>query len=400
MGRTRIAGSLAMAALTAGILATAVAEARADEAHEPGAGYVDENGDGIPDGRASHGMRGHGRSATDWHGTFVDEDGDGVNDLMQDADGDGILNGMDGDYLKEKGIVMGRGWIGHAFVDEDGDGVNDLTQDADADGIPNGIDADYQLPEGVTLSERGRTMGMGGSHGFLDEDGDGVNDLMQDTDGDGILNGMDPDYALPEGMTRGHQGGGHRMGGSAGFIDTDGDGVNDLMQDADGDGILNGMDADYQMPQGAVNTGRGMGRGHHGRMWGAAQLPGEGAAVSPPAGTSELAQQAGDASSGGAAPPTGQSPTQPQGGMTQQQPGMPGSAGAGTGMAQGQSGMPGTAATGTGMHQGTQTTGGAAQGSQGMTTSRRGRMMGGMRGRPAQPSQTQQTEEKKDTKGN
>ena len=33
-------------------------------------------------------------------GTFVDENGDGINDLAPDADGDGIPNGMDEDYVR------------------------------------------------------------------------------------------------------------------------------------------------------------------------------------------------------------------------------------------------------------------------------------------------------------
>ncbi len=33
---------------------------------------------------------------------------------------------------------------------------------------------------------------------FIDEDGDGFNDLAPDHDGDGIPNGLDPDYVRPE----------------------------------------------------------------------------------------------------------------------------------------------------------------------------------------------------------
>lgn len=33
------------------------------------------------------------------------------------------------------------------FIDEDGDGFNDLAPDADGDGIPNGLDPDYEKPE-------------------------------------------------------------------------------------------------------------------------------------------------------------------------------------------------------------------------------------------------------------
>lgn len=98
---------------------------------------LDDDGDGIvnrldPDakGRGAHG--------------FADADGDGINDLAQDADGDGIANGQDADYVHPAGVRHGRG-----FVDADGDGVNDLAQDADGDGIPNARDADYAMPEGA-----------------------------------------------------------------------------------------------------------------------------------------------------------------------------------------------------------------------------------------------------------
>lgn len=57
--------------------------------------------------------------------------------------------------------------------------------DHDNDGIPNGQDPDYT---GVQ-AKKGK-----GKPGFVDEDGDGVNDNMQDEDGDGIPNGQDPDY--------------------------------------------------------------------------------------------------------------------------------------------------------------------------------------------------------------
>lgn len=43
--------------------------------------------------------------------------------------------------------------------------------------------------------------GIGNGNGvcqFIDEDGDGFNDLAPDADGDGIPNGLDPDYVRPE----------------------------------------------------------------------------------------------------------------------------------------------------------------------------------------------------------
>ncbi len=40
-------------------------------------------------------------------------------------------------------------------------------------------------------------LAYGYGHGFIDEDGDGINDYARDDDGDGIPNGQDPDYQKP-----------------------------------------------------------------------------------------------------------------------------------------------------------------------------------------------------------
>ena len=56
---------------------------------------------------------------------------------------------------------------GDMFVDENGDGYNDNAPDADGDGIPNGLDPDYT----------GSKVRAGNSGGcFVDVDGDGIND--------------------------------------------------------------------------------------------------------------------------------------------------------------------------------------------------------------------------------
>jgi len=83
------------------------------------------------------------QSSTTQHGAhFVDADGDGYNDNAPDADGDGIPNGQDPDYVRPG---SGRGAT-RGFVDTDGDGFNDNAPDADGDGIPNGQDPDYKRP--------------------------------------------------------------------------------------------------------------------------------------------------------------------------------------------------------------------------------------------------------------
>lgn len=63
---------------------------------------------------------------------------------------------------------------GHGFVDADGDGYNDNAPDHDGDGIPNGIDPDYE--------------GKNKKKGFVDLDGDGINDNIGSGKGNGKRN--------------------------------------------------------------------------------------------------------------------------------------------------------------------------------------------------------------------
>jgi hypothetical protein len=135
------------------------------------------------------------------HGpNFVDENGDGYNDNAPDEDGDGIPNGQDPDYEK---AGTGKGNTGTGFVDENGDGINDNAPDDDGDGIPNGQDEDYVKPADGTGAGKGQGKGLGKGKGrrfagFVDEDGDGINDRIMDADNDGIPNGKDADWVKPE----------------------------------------------------------------------------------------------------------------------------------------------------------------------------------------------------------
>jgi len=51
-----------------------------------------------------------------------------------------------GAYAQDFGPGNGTGTGECQFIDEDGDGFNDLAPDADGDGIPNGLDPDYVKP--------------------------------------------------------------------------------------------------------------------------------------------------------------------------------------------------------------------------------------------------------------
>jgi hypothetical protein len=136
------------------------------------------------------------------------------------------------------------------FVDANGDGYNDNAADADGDGIPNGLDPDYK-------GERRK----GRVRGFIDLNGDGLNDYALDHDGDGIPNGLDPDYD-----------GAKMMRGSRGFVDVDGDGINDNARQRRGSlsGATGGELGFRRQAQskagGAIGTGSGDANGPKGKV--------------------------------------------------------------------------------------------------------------------------------------
>lgn len=84
-----------------------------------------------------------------------------------------------------------------AFVDENGDGINDLARDADGDGIPNCQDPDWTRPlDGSGYkAQAGRGAGSGTTAAAA-KTGSG-NQFARDDDGDGIPNGQDADWTRP-----------------------------------------------------------------------------------------------------------------------------------------------------------------------------------------------------------
>lgn len=58
------------------------------------------------------------------------------------------------------------------FVDNDHDGYNDNAPDHDGDGIPNGLDPDWQKLQKKKKAKKKK---------FVDLDGDGINDNIQST---------------------------------------------------------------------------------------------------------------------------------------------------------------------------------------------------------------------------
>ena len=64
----------------------------------------------------------------------------------------------------------------HVFIDADGDGYNDNAPDHDGDGIPNGLDPDWTKRQGRKIN-------------YIDADGDGINDLIQNNNQTELQNG-------------------------------------------------------------------------------------------------------------------------------------------------------------------------------------------------------------------
>ena len=89
---------------------------------------------------------------------------------------------------------------------------------------------------------------------FIDEDGDGVCDLMGTGQGNGRMNGR----------MSGRRGGNQGMGQGPNFVDADEDGVCDHHVDTDGDGLSDGPPRDGT----GMQHGR-RGRGGHGANFGA-----------------------------------------------------------------------------------------------------------------------------------
>ena len=137
------AGTEAAEATGADGLETAGADASGTAGAQYGAGFVDMDGDGIPD-ENTYGI--------------IDMDGDGIPD-----EGTGFVD-MDGDGIPDEGT--------YGFIDMDGDGIPDDSSygfvDMDGDGIPD---------EGTGFVDMdGDGIPDEGTYGFVDMDGDGIPD--------------------------------------------------------------------------------------------------------------------------------------------------------------------------------------------------------------------------------
>lgn len=99
-----------------------------------------------------------------------------------------------------------------AFIDENGDGINDAAKDADGDGIPNCQDPDWVRPQDGTGDKTQARKGAG--DGTAGAKAGNAYQLARDDDGDGVPNGQDPDWVKPQDGT-GYQAQ-HKIGQAAG----------------------------------------------------------------------------------------------------------------------------------------------------------------------------------------
>ena len=226
---------------------------------------VDTDGDGLSDVEEKF----IGTNPND-----IDSDDDGIADgdeanYADDSDGDGLINGLDPDSDNdglydgtEAGVTAPIGTPsngtdpskGHFIADADPTTrTNPLDPDTDDGGINDGTE-DTNHNGKVDGAETNPVKGQGADDtgvNNVDTDGDGLSDAEEqllgsnpndiDTDDDGVVDGEEPNYA----------------------DDTDGDGlINVLDPDADNDGIFDGTELGITMPAGTPSNGTDPSKGH------------------------------------------------------------------------------------------------------------------------------------------
>ena len=207
-------------------------------------GFVDEDGDGMDDRAEATPVTESDRDGfPDYQD--IDSDNDGIHDVVEGGDGsldtnkDGQLDENDDNYLDLDGDGMfdptlttdptdydGDGTPDYVDIDSDNDGIHDVTEsgdgryDTNADGAIDSLDS-----------------------GYTDDDGDGMDDDSEptdpfDSDGDGLHNHLDLD-SDNDGIHDVEEGG-------DAVYDTNEDGVIDENDDGFTDADADGMDDDAE----------------------------------------------------------------------------------------------------------------------------------------------------------
>ena len=181
--------------------------------------YVDADGDGFGGASAPDACPNDAPGTVTRAGDCDDSRSDVNPDSAEVCDG--VDQDCDGD------IDEGVGWT--TYTDEDGDGFNDLAPDADGDGIPNGLDPDYVKPEDGS----GFQYGWGQTDELFGHFGEGA--------GDGVGDGNMNQYGPGDGTgTAGPNEDGTGFGPGEGSGDGDGDGPADDREGRGGQGSGSG----------------------------------------------------------------------------------------------------------------------------------------------------------------
>ena len=155
------------------------------------------------------GLNGNGNAGTEVivniRSCNVDTDGDGIADATDlDDDNDGILDTTEDAQLSAD--TDGDGVPNRLDLDSDNDGINDVREangtDANSDGIADGVVGTTGIPSsaGAGLTPPDTDGDTRPNPYDLDSDNDGINDLVEsgnpllaDANGDGQVDGTDPD---------------------------------------------------------------------------------------------------------------------------------------------------------------------------------------------------------------
>jgi outer membrane protein OmpA-like peptidoglycan-associated protein len=203
-------------------------------------------------------------------------DGDEIGDLMdtpRDTDADGTIDALDTDEKRDQDgdglsdTLEAQLNTDPTKPDTDGDGINDGIEvgdntshplDSDNDGVIDALDiSDDSDTDNDGLSDA-QEIKLASNPKNIDSDGDGINDNEEignniddplDTDGDGILNLIDPDDDN-DGLVTKYE---IKIGTNPLASDTDNDGISDYeelgkdtenLRDTDNDGKINPVDND------------------------------------------------------------------------------------------------------------------------------------------------------------
>lgn len=200
----------------------------------------------------------------------ADRNGDGIPDSKQDRDGDGIpdhidpdhgngTNGKDGsdgsnstygndNYGRLIDKLLNNGSGSYNSGDNDWAGSNKGESGlSNLDSYFNGMDGNEELPNGLTNDILGVEDMLGNGETAIDTDGDGVADSVQTSDGNVV--GMEDYLANKDANSAGNGDDYYNGSGDGGFDDGGFSAIQDLMgmmdgiSDADGDGSMNGLNA-------------------------------------------------------------------------------------------------------------------------------------------------------------